>query len=277
MGNGFDFEKIANNIPLVTVISAKWFFSKELFPQDKPLPIDPPGLGITWPGKSDATRVIEEECELDIPDEPQRYFFAGRADQNFGRLGGSGEFRGLVFAYNPSIEGSHTGSATPFDTGDLWNRVIAPKLVHESDVKKLIRKTTVPLEQWRKSFKGFLKAFFPNPRDYYDGRPRADADWEGPNNLPARDEKNAHFHAWTWEVRLHEEHPLLEGLLLWAAPRETHTELESYGSQPDLSSYWGDGPSWVERLQEAKHIDLGPIPDIQDLKVFEDEIQKQLF
>lgn len=259
-GSDFDFERIANSMPLVTVIPVEKF--------DGPLPSDPPELGVAWLGKSDATKDFEELCKLDDPEPhgPQRYFYAGRAGSGFG---------GIAFAYDASID-RREGDATPFDSGELCRGAIKPANLSDSENKKLIENTKKDLAQWRASFREFLAAFFPDPRNYFHGRPCTDANL-GPPELPAR-HKNTHFIAWTWEARIHEPHPLLDGLLLWAAPRETFRKLTGHGSE------W-DAPSWVKRLLEIEHIDLGSIKknlgseklSHDAFQVVEDRIQQWLF
>nr|VFJ64764.1 MAG: hypothetical protein BECKDK2373B_GA0170837_11403 [Candidatus Kentron sp. DK] len=227
-GKSFDFEKIANNIPLVTVIPEKNFFSEKFFPKDGPLPDEPPRIGIDWLGKSDANAGYEESCGLNDP-EPQRYFYAGRADSIYGNL---------TFAYGADID-SCPGDVTPFDSGELCRRSMEPSRLRDGEVKEFIEKARKPLAEWRtspKGFREFLEAFFPDPRDYFHGFPRTDADWK--DDLPARHKENRDkgFIAWTWEARIHEPHPLLDGLLFWTASRDILKRLEDYATQKGLPS-----------------------------------------
>nr|VFJ43434.1 MAG: hypothetical protein BECKFM1743A_GA0114220_1000819 [Candidatus Kentron sp. FM]VFJ43873.1 MAG: hypothetical protein BECKFM1743C_GA0114222_1000421 [Candidatus Kentron sp. FM]VFK05754.1 MAG: hypothetical protein BECKFM1743B_GA0114221_1000410 [Candidatus Kentron sp. FM] len=277
-GKDFDFEKIANNMPLVTVIPEDWFFSEKFFPKDGHPPDEPPKLGIAWLGKDSDTRDVEKKCGLGDP-EPERYFFVGRADPEFG---------GMAFAYNSHID-ARKGEVTPFDTGALGLRSIIPGDLAEDRIRALIEETTESLAKWRESFKGFLVAFFPDPRDYFHGRPRADADW-GPSDLPARhkqlawDKKNEFPYAWTWEARIHEPHPLLDGLLFWGAPHSTHDKLRNYLPRRDSWSSWAE-PSWVERLLGTDYIDFDTIPEKSgpnnashgSIRVFEEEIERRLW
>ncbi|VFN04972.1 MAG: hypothetical protein BECKG1743D_GA0114223_106551, partial [Candidatus Kentron sp. G] len=232
------FEEIANNMPLVTVIPAG-----KLFPENGLSPNGEPSLNDDdWLGKNDATVEFEEACELDDPKlegyKIKRYFYAGRAGLGFG---------GMALAYDASID-RREGDATPFDTGELYRRNMKPDNLSEDRIRELIRETTEPLAKWRESFKGFLEESFPNPKDYFHKHSRIDADW-GPADLPARhrQESDTKFIAWTWEARIHEPHPLLDGLLFWGASRNTYDKLRNYLPRRDSWSSWAE-PSWVERL-----------------------------
>lgn len=167
--------------------------------------------------------------------------------------------------------------------------VMEPADLSEDEIRELIRKTKKTLSEWRESFKDFLVAFFPDPRDYFRGRPRVDAHWDPKpdtniNNLPARYEGNTDFIAWTWEARIHEEHPLLDGLLLWAAPHEILEKLKEYVDQRESLSFWAK-PCWVARLLEVDHVDPGLIREASDsdgmpcdpISMFGDEILRRLF
>lgn len=265
----FDFEKIANKMPLVTVIPTRKF--------NEPLPSDCPELGTRWLRRSQSTADDEERCGLDAhesnDDKIQRYFYAGRADPNYG---------GVAFAYDASID-RREGDATPFDSGGLCRDLMKPSNLSDDENRKLVGDTKNDLTEWRKPFKEFLAVFFPNPRDYFHGRPRASAKW-GPPDLPARQEENTEFIAWTWEARIHEPHPLLDGLLFWAAPHESCRRLKEYASESESHAFW-QAPSWIERLWNTEHIDLGPIKEIPDsnrlppdtFREFEKWIQDRLF
>jgi len=268
-GKGFDFEKIANNMPLVTVMPTRKF--------NEPLPENCPELGTRWLRRGQGTADDEERCGLDDhesnDDKIQRYFYAGRADPDYG---------GMAFAYDASID-TREGDVTPFDSGGLCRDLMKPSNLSDDENRKLVGDTKKDLTEWRKSFGEFLVAFFPDPRGYFHGRPRADAKW-GPPELPARQKENTNFIAWTWEARIHEPHPLLDGLLFWAAPRKTHQKIMNYVTTKESPSS-SSAPSWMRSLCNKESIDLGPIEEIPDsdrfppgtFREFEKRIQDRLF
>jgi hypothetical protein len=195
----------AKAVPLVTVVPLD-----KLVDHHGKLPIPPEA-------EARVARKVEQAC--DIP--PSRYFYAGRAHPSFGNF---------AFAFRPAIEAAHKGSANPFDTGGVYIGKMHP-LSGMSDAaamqvraQKLIQGTRVDLPAWRSQFAEFLGAFFPAPLGYLTGAaPDVSAPW-GPADLPASYKENHgrptnEWRAWTWEIRLYEEHPVDEHLLGWSCSR----------------------------------------------------------
>ena len=165
-----------------------------------------------------------------------RYFYSGRAHPGFGDV---------ALAFSPAIEESHSGSATPFDTGGAYWSKLHP-FVDLSDQdrlargKSLVDDTKCSLARWRQELEGFLNIFFAGDEvGYLDGNPPdTDGDW-GPEDLPARKRSNIEdplvdWRAWTWEVRLHEEHEIERELQHWAATADAVSHLEEKARQSDL-------------------------------------------
>jgi len=145
-------------------------------------------------------------------------------------------------AYRPTIEteAGHTGSSNPFDSGGAYRQRINPVRFDRARAVRLIRETLVLLSEWRKEFAGFLHAYFPRLRNYFSGTPFPEGDW-GPQDLPAR-HPNDNWRAWTWEVRLYEEHPVSQHLHLWATLEENYLALTNpqiTSEQPPLGAVAG--------------------------------------
>ncbi len=83
------------------------------------------------------------------------YFYAGRAHPSFGSV---------ALAFTPACEMSHTGSATPFDTGGLMNsnpaNQIRLRLDSDGEAERIAygRSSEISLERWREVFGGVLAA-----------------------------------------------------------------------------------------------------------------------
>lgn len=206
-GTGYDglpaaMKTFAARVPLVSTI---WY--DQLLEAGGRLPVPPPD-------DPASSRPVEQRCGLP----PSRYYYAGRAHPRFGDC---------AFAFLPAIEEEHTGSANPFDTGGVFygksypTAGIVDREAREARAQELIRATLVPLERWRQELASFLAAHFEAPTDYLGGvAPNPDAEW-GPAELPAHHPKDlgapgVEWRSWTWEIRLHEEHPVDRHLGAWS-------------------------------------------------------------
>ena len=221
----------SERIAIVTVIPCR-----VLLDHEGVLPLTPSRRG-------SRTREVEVQCGLP----PSRYFYAGRADRQYGDI---------ALAYRPSLETGHTGSANPFDSGDVYHQEINPVRFDLERAIRLIRETLVSLSEWRREFVEFLRAYFPRLQAYFSGTPARDGDW-GPPDLPAR-HPNDHWRTWTWEVRLYEEHPVSQHLQAWAVTEhgyQTLTMARISGALPPLGGV--DHPL-DELLRRRPLLDIDP-------------------
>ena len=225
-------EAFAAKIPLATVTRLRDL--EELMAVNGNLPLT----------SNPTTRAVEDRCGLP----PSRYFYAGKAYWGYGDV---------ALSYLPAIERKHSGSSNPFDTGEAYRQTFAPVKSDRARAIRLIRETLFSLSEWRKEFAGFLRAYFPRLRDYFSGTPSREGDW-GHQDLPAR-YPNTDWRAWTWEVRLHEEHPLSQHLHLWATSEQNYLALTNSQitlEQPPLGAVAGHPLEAL--LQHHCLIDIDP-------------------
>jgi hypothetical protein len=142
--------------------------------------------------KTQRTRAVEDALGLG----DCLYFFAGHACPDFGDV---------VLLYDDEIADKDEGGATPFDTGGLHSN-----LVHhssKSDAKAYYRDHAVPLSGWREAIRPYLKSYFESPAAYVTGSPPIHDDPSHRLRHPQNSRR-----AWTWEIRLHRDHPVEQGL-----------------------------------------------------------------
>lgn len=221
----------AATVPLVTVI-----------PYDT-LRLTGGRLPLTPPDKKN-TR--EAEDAFGLP--PSRYFYAGRAHPDFGDC---------AFIYSPAIESGRTGSVSPFDTGGVYWRYIHPFC--EGDEADRLRRaqvcfhaTRLDLIVWRSGFDAFLAAAFVAPSGYFSSAPAPRVRW-GPEDLPAWDARNhgapaREWRAWTWEVRLYQEHAVQGHLEGWGCLPGIQKRLDEDLTSGAVSPF-DSASEWLERLQ----------------------------
>jgi len=182
-------------------------------------------------GKSDSTKRAEQL--LGLP--PSVYFYAGRACPDFG---------GSVFAFAAECEATHTGSATPFDTGGLMSTPPHLKLrltPNDGEVERVAfgKATLLPLDSWRETFATFLAAYFDSDQDYWHKKPNR----HDPEGLI---ELNNDWRAWTFEIRFNEGQSIHERAA-WCADESVMSELRRLADE-EPSAIPGDPPSPLDKF-----------------------------
>lgn len=181
--------------------------------------------------KTDLTREAERNLELG----DALYFFVGHACPAFGDI---------VLAYEPDWTSQSPGTATPFDTGGLHaGYVNANGAASGVEGRAYLAAHRVPLSEWRAAFDAFLAQFFASPRAYVLGEaPHTD---DPTNRLlhPANERR-----ARTWELQVHDDHPLLRSLLLLCVSSDVAEALRIGLLQ--LSD--ADAADWDELLDSAR-------------------------
>lgn len=132
---------------------------------------------------------LTQEAERLLGISPCVYFYAGRADQQYGRA---------AFAFPPSIEDGRNVSVTPFDSGALVHPT-EPLDVNLtaggfSSVREFFDASCWGPD-WRSRFGELLAAYFPAADSYWIAKPT----YPDPDEIYVR---NARYNAWTVEVRL---------------------------------------------------------------------------
>lgn len=143
---------------------------------------------------SKTNRTREAEASLGLGD--SLYFFAGYSCPDFGDV---------VLLYDDGIADKDDGSATPFDTGGLH-----AGLVHHSsaaDAKEYCQQHAVPLSEWRAAIRPYLESYFESSAAYVTGEAPVGDDPSHRLQHPKNSRR-----AWTWEIRIHRDHPLEQGL-----------------------------------------------------------------
>jgi len=195
--------RLAERVPLIHVCARKERTSfDELFERDPPALPTSADKGYY----SEATRESEQGAALG----QCGYFYAGHAVDEFGEV---------ALGFDPVVERTHTGSATPFDTGGLMGK--PPRCINcqltETPFpvrRRFVSRSRAPLAHWRKYFAHYVAAFFSAPEEYWTGRPAHD----DPEMLFSRGRNNCR-RAWIVEVRFHEPQPLDE-VAAWCPSRQ---------------------------------------------------------
>jgi len=152
--------------------------------------------------KTDATRTVEAAYNLG----DCLYFYAGHACPDFGDF---------VFVYEPNCMDRSGGDATPFDTGGLyWGYIYVEDFSSPVSVasaanakRAYVDDARRRLSTWRRETAMYLAEHFRSVRAYVTGDRPARDDASGRLFHPANGRR-----AWTWEVRVHHDHPVLSSL-----------------------------------------------------------------
>lgn len=182
-------------------------------------------------GKSEKTQRAEEL--LGLP--PSVYFYAGRAHPDFGSS---------AFAFAAGCEESHTGSASPFDTGGLLSdpphiKVRLEPTDGKSERVAFGKASEMPLDRWRNAFGKCLAAYFDSDLDYWHKRPSV-PDPEGLFEL------NDDWRAWTFEIRFSEGQSIHERVA-WCADETVMSHLRRLADQQP-SAIPGDPPTGLDQF-----------------------------
>lgn len=153
---------------------------------------------------------LKAERELGI--QSSAYYYAGRCFPDFGDA---------IIAFAPTTESHTTGAATPFDTGGLNAGKIKtdPALCSVAERSRYVADEQCDLTLWRANFSAWLASYFGEPGQYWSARPvRID--------LRRTYELNTDARAWTWEIRFHEDQPVIVAIS-WTAPPEVLITIRS--------------------------------------------------
>lgn len=127
------------------------------------------------------------------------YFYAGHACPDFGDA---------VLVYEPELTEEYGGGATPFDTGGLYLGYIhAEGLSDGKSRRRYCQSHLIDLVDWRARLAEYLRTYFSSSSAYVLGEGPLKDDpthrLQHPSNVRR---------AWTFEVRVDRDHPLLERL-----------------------------------------------------------------
>lgn len=146
--------------------------------------------------KTTTTRQVESDYGLG----DCLYFYAGHACPDFGDV---------VLVYRAAMADDDAGNATPFDTGGLHGGYISVDgVVDRAGRKDYCARHMRTLSTWRNDASTYVAAHFSSGFDYVLGAKPTTDDATG-RLLNARNSRRA----WTWEVRLHRDHPISQELI----------------------------------------------------------------
>ena len=164
------------------------------------------------------------------------YFYAGRACPDFGPI---------VLAFPPECENGTQGSATPYDTGGLFQGLIRWNFPDHDPptLAKFTEQSIFDLGDWRVAFTTYLAAYFNPLQNYWIGRP-----W--------RDDPEGLFHpenswrAWVFEVRFDKGPNLMTASVWCARPDQADLFYELAEEHPPLGSQYSNLQEFIETTEE---------------------------
>ena len=144
--------------------------------------------------RSDRSR----EAEAAFGFEACLYFYVGWSHPSFGDV---------VLLYEPDRFDADSGGATPFDSGGFYLDYIKVVGVQTAPEKlAYVHERNVALDAWRREFGRYVSRHFASVKAYVLGdRPTSD-------DVSHRLRDASERRAWTWEVRLERDHPVMEHL-----------------------------------------------------------------
>lgn len=144
--------------------------------------------------RSDRTR----DAEASFGFAPSLYFYVGYSHPSFGEA---------VLIYEPESFDLDQGGATPFDSGGFHLDYILVRDVTSARAKRAyVEQHDVPSQVWRRHFLRYLAEHFESATAYVKGqRPKKD-------DRSHRLRDGTDRRAWTWELRLHRDHPVMDHL-----------------------------------------------------------------
>lgn len=144
--------------------------------------------------RSDRTRAAEASFGF----QPSLYFYVGFSHPSFGDA---------VLVYEPETFDIDQGGATPFDSGGFHlDHIIVARVTSTAAKRAYVERHDVPLGAWREYFAQYVAEHFQSAKAYVQGqRPTKD-------DPTHRLRDGTDQRAWTWELRLHRDHPVFDGL-----------------------------------------------------------------
>jgi len=144
--------------------------------------------------KTGITRAVEADFGLG----DCLYFFAGHACPDFGDV---------VLVYQGDMADADEGGATAFDTGGLHSNRIHYCAEPQESKSSYCQRHSHPLDSWRRQAASFIQEHFTSAKGYVLGE------------RPIRDDESKRLshpensrRAWTWEIRIHRDHPMESSL-----------------------------------------------------------------
>lgn len=120
-----------------------------------------------------------------------------------------------MLAYQPEPHDGTRGEATPFDTGGIFIKKVFAKTLdgltgpdEDKARREYVLAAKRSLVDWRKACSAYLQEHFSAPLAYVQGEKPVRDDPTGRLHHPKNERR-----AWTWEVRLHDDHPLFQHLI----------------------------------------------------------------
>ncbi len=137
------------------------------------------------------------------------YFYVGHACPDFGIRSNT-----WVFVFAADCFDREVGTMTHFDTGGFHLRKIhlEPELHDEEDRRSYVDAHKLPsLVGWQAAFHAWVEEHFDSPKAYVLGGRAKKEDPRGRLLHPGNERR-----AWTWELQLHADHDIRDGLVrLW--------------------------------------------------------------
>jgi len=144
--------------------------------------------------RSDSARAAEDSFRF----EPSLYFYVGFSHPSFGEA---------VLVYEPESFDLDQGGATPFDSGGFHlNHIVVAGATSLTAKQEYVKRSDVPLSAWREGFARYVAEHFESAKAYVQGR-RPTKDDPSHRLRDGTDQR-----AWTWELRLHRDHPVFDQL-----------------------------------------------------------------
>jgi hypothetical protein len=232
-------QEIRERIPLIHVRNN--FFDLLLTP--------PYQIPVTNESSNDETHNMTRNAELELDLPPSIYFYAGRAYRPV--------FAAIAVVFTYEVESNHTGTVTPFDTGDLAAGRIKSNLPNNKDSRReFVQASCIELQKWRGEFAKFWAAYFENPSDYWGaGRP-----WKIDPEEIFLEKNNNKWPSWTFEVRFSEPislksiqtSPTPVLIIKWCFTGGRRSKLREYANK---SSPFDLLPSWFIERQLPAYVD----------------------
>jgi hypothetical protein len=229
----------------------------KVFTGDRQVTVDTlfePDAALRCEYRSERAREAEEGFELGA----SLYFYVGFACSAFVEWSGATIRSAFVLLYDPAIvTESESGGHTKFDSGGLWHGFIQFDPARTVDQCRAWGLTDVgirTLAGWRSNVDAYIRAHFNSDETGYvrELHPRA-TDTEG---LGRMTHTNNDRRAWSYEVRVHRDHPLREGLLSIVARTDA---LEALRNR--LENTEDDGTLAALRSALRRGRSLGTAPD----------------
>jgi hypothetical protein len=141
---------------------------------------------------------IARAAEASFGFQPSLYFYVGFSHPSFGDA---------VLVYEPESFDLDQGGATPFDSGGFHrDHIVVAGVTSPTAKREYVTRSDVRLNAWRAGFTRYVAEHFESAKAYVQGQSPTQDD------LSHRLGDAMDRRAWTWELRLHRDHPVFEQL-----------------------------------------------------------------